>query len=610
MRRLSPYLIMGLLIVAPFLLVSLSAVHAEPPRQEDDGAQVTPETDFATFVRNIRFDLELLADEVNGPGVRPAGHNWTGNDDPTSATILSDIWVDLEAQADEVFEEEFGEGGRPLDWAGVATAEPNRIARNLRHDLELLANYAFGEDERPEDWIGALPIFSCDLVTQNLIDAVGSTFEFTPTTSGSVVNYCQAVAGEALDQLAGQGITLVQDDVPKLLENIRGDLERLADEMLGLDVRPPEYRRTLTIESNQMAADLLHDLELLADELLGPDNRPPNWIGSIGRSPGIYVRNLRHDLELLADIVLEGREDHLIEGRPEGWNGVQGFGDDLTFCPTAVQGLVMLLQQYYRYELPTVSAENQELFCRTVGQDASAYWETGPEQVTFEELAGFVGASGRPLAESDWAFAYLDVAALQYMGIMPKGTPFEAWYRNFGDSTMMYVVGQDFALYVSQRWTTLPEEVFYRLPTLDGVIPETYCFAAWCSGPGPTPTPTGQVPTPTPGAAPGGPPPGLENLVLVPWNQINVYYDQDRPETGTVYVRLELCAAVGVGCEPVQNAYDAAGNPLPIINVIGPYPVFELPYGYSNAYILTSTSYYANEVWISDPTLRGITTGQ
>jgi len=60
----------------------------------------------------------------------------------------------------------------------------------------------------------------------------------------------------------------------------------------------------------------------------------------------------------------------------------------------------------------------------------------------------------------------------------------------------------------------------------------------------------------------------------------------------------------------VQNAFTTAGVPLPIITVIGPYPVFELPYGYSNSFILTSASYYANEVWISDPTLRGITTGQ
>ena len=90
--------------------------------------------------------------------------------------------------------------------------------------------------------------------------------------------------------------------------------------------------------------------------------------------------------------------------------------------------------------------------------------------------------------------------------------------------------------------------------------------------------------------------------MLVPWNQVTVYYDQDKPETGTVLVRLELCAAVNFGCEPVQAAYGPNGQALPILNVIGQYPVFELPYGYSASYILQSTSYYSNEVWVSDPT--------
>jgi len=57
----------------------------------------------------------------------------------------------------------------------------------------------------------------------------------------------------------------------------------------------------------------------------------------------------------------------------------------------------------------------------------------------------------------------------------------------------------------------------------------------------------------------------------------------------------------------VQQVYNAAGAPLQVINVIGPYPVFDLPYGYSNTFTLQSESFYANEVWISDPTLRGVT---
>ncbi len=72
-------------------------------------------------------------------------------------------------------------------------------------------------------------------------------------------------------------------------------------------------------------------------------------------------------------------------------------------------------------------------------------------------------------------------------------------------------------------------------------------------------------------------------------------------------VRVELCAAVGIGCEAVQSIYDASGLPLPVVSVIGPYPVFEVPYGYNNTLTLLSPSYYANEIWVSDPTLRGVT---
>ena len=52
------------------------------------------------------------------------------------------------------------------------------------------------------------------------------------------------------------------------------------------------------------------------------------------------------------------------------------------------------------------------------------------------------------------------------MGQMPLGTRFRAWYRNYNDSTMMFVSGENFALYIDRRFTTLPQDVFDRLPTL------------------------------------------------------------------------------------------------------------------------------------------------
>jgi len=131
-RRLLPYLVLVILIAAPLVTATLTAVHAGPlPQGEEE--PVTPESDFAAFVVNIRLDLELLANEVNGPGIRPEG--WNFNTDPTSVSILGDIWLDLELQADRVLGDDVP---RPPGWIGASSPTPNRIARNLRHDLELL----------------------------------------------------------------------------------------------------------------------------------------------------------------------------------------------------------------------------------------------------------------------------------------------------------------------------------------------------------------------------------------------------------------------------------------------------------------------------------------
>jgi hypothetical protein len=210
------------------------------------------------------------------------------------------------------------------------------------------------------------------------------------------------------------------------------------------------------------------------------ENNAAGLVGT-GLSPAIACEP-GHDLELLAEILPGGRDYWPTWGAALCWWATRLL-DAFTFCDTATQGLVLLLQSYYRFEIPSISAATQEGFCASLATAANSYAETAPERATEEELAGLVGASGKPIGQSDFAFAYLDVGALQFMGIMPRGIEFEAWYRNFGDSTMMYVVGENFAVYISYEWTTSREHST-ACPTRRR-HPKRTASPEWCAGPAP-----------------------------------------------------------------------------------------------------------------------------
>jgi hypothetical protein len=225
------------------------------------------------------------------------------------------------------------------------------------------------------------------------------------------------------------------------------------------------------------------------------------------------------------------------------------------------------------------------------------------EEVVQERLTG----------SSTYAFAYLDVSALAYMGVMPGGTPFRAVYRNFGDSNMMFVVGDEFAVYVDRTFTTVEETVYNSLPTLEGVDPIAFCDAPWCNGPGPTPTPTGSTPLELVlfGSTPQATPDQTvleETKQLISWDFVRVTYIQDNPSTRTALVTLELCtepASVATACEPVTYAFDnAAGVEKPVVSISNGLNVYEFRYGYTTNVVLQSETLFSNDVWISDPTIR------
>lgn len=558
-------------------------------------AAVAQSNPFEQLVFDTRADLELLADQVLSEGVRPA--EWSFNTDLSSPTIVSDLWFDNEVLANAIF----GPDTRPQNWIGAPVAIVEILARNVRHDLELSADEIYGREERPAEWRGSAKILQCDRTLQNVLTVLDRFYNIRSTTPESALSYCDTVAAEIEDSLVNlvfgeADANGVLPDPITLLGAVRGDLERLADELLGLNTRPNNYIGNRDFTSPNFAGEIRLDLDLLADDRLGAGNRPLGWIGGTSNSPATSYLNLRHDLELLADVTLG------IGTRPTGWQGV----NPVERCDPLVRSLAFLDQQSFA-EFTLASIDPQALdYCSQVSEVVNAVVENPPRIDAIAEEAMMTG-------ESTYAFSYLDVGALQYMGVMPAGTPFRALYRNFGDSNMMFVQGIDFALYLDMRFTTIDEATFRSLPTLEGVDPLAFCDAIWCNGPGPTPTPTGSGPLlsvlvdTTPVATPNfsG---QVADKRLVQWSQVRVTYVFDNLQTRTAQVSLEICpqsAEVATGCEPVLSVYDNnTGASKPILSTFNGLNVFEFRYGYSSNLLIESSTMYSQDVWISDPTIR------
>lgn len=566
------------------MLVLVGVVSAAPPAQDT--------TDFNNFTINTRADLEQLANDVLGAGQRPP--TWTFNvNNVNSPTFIADMWYDNEQLADQIFGKE-----RPAGWAGAPTTQnPLIVVRNIRHDLELAADAHYGLGQRPAGWRGGPPITACDRAVQNLVQILATAYTYNFQTPTTAADYCATIAAEAEQQVLRLVFATpeVEAQIPDLTLALRGDLERLADEEFGVNTRPPDWRGNKDANTQTFLSDLFLDLDTLANSKLGLGIRPEGWIGLLPNAPALAYRNLRHDLELLADTL--GRSP-----RPRGWQGE----DPLLVCDPNVQNLVLLAQQAYGLSLEEIAVGSD--FCAQAALAANLIVENPPApDVT--EAGG--GEDSRFTAESDFAFSYLDQAATQYMGVMPGGTRFKAWYRNFGESTMMFVSGDDFAVYVDLRWTTMDPNEFQRLPTTEGVKPLTFCDATWCNGPGPTPTPTGAgalealLNAGTPQAAPT-----LEDIraskTQVSWNNIRVTYLLDNPNTRTAQVGLEICTdTTQTDCEPVTSIFDnATGAPKPVISQNNGLNVYEFPYGYTSNLLIESATLFSPDIWISDPTIR------
>lgn len=547
--------------------------------------------DLRVFVVDTRNNLDLLADATLGEDERPEG--WTANRDVISPQVISDLWYDTELLATALL----GQGNRPEGWIGATSPRPEVLTRNVRHDLELLAESQLG-DERPADWTPPPPLITCSRALQNLAATAQNYFGVVLQTPETVPDYCQAVEFEIEDQLEQRNLltTLTPEEITAETLAVRGDLERLADENLGVNVRPPGWFGNRDPESPTLVGDTYLDLETLATPQLG-ENRPDGWIGTVGGSAFISYRNLRHDLELLADATRG------LDQRPRGWQGE----NPLRRCNPIVQNLVVLAEQSLAFTTQAVSGGS---FCDQVAGQVNLLAENPPvEEVDDTGLVSEVDR--RFLAESQIAFTYLDVAATQYMGIMPAGVEFRAWYRNFNLSQMMFVSGEDFAVYVDRRWTTLTEDVFDSLPTLEGVAPLTFCDAYWCNGPGPTPTPTGSGPLELllSEATPPAPPSQEEiaDKTQVTYANIRVTYLQDNLEANTAQVALEICTdPTLIDCEPVTSVFNNnTGAPQPVLSQFNGLNVYEFPFGYNDNLVIEGSTLVSSDMWISDPSLEG-----
>jgi hypothetical protein len=552
--------------------------------------------DLLALLSDIRADQEVIADFVFGGGSRPA--TWIANRDVSSPSIVADSWFNNEQIAEEVF----GAGRRPLVWIGATSSNALIVIRNVRHDLELAADAVFGADQRPPNWTGGPRLFRCSRTIMNTVRLLETLYNVRPTTLLTVFDYCGALAGELQTQLL-PSIIEAQAEAPDwaaLTLAVRGDLERLADEELGLNNRPAGWIANKNIDSPTLAADNRTDLESLADTLLGVGVRPAGWIGQPSSVPALAFRNLRFDLEALANAT-QG-----VGVRPRGWQGI----DQVQACTPAVQSLVDIVRLRFGFVPDPTPGLPSEDACREIEEQANLLAENPPQDVLGVETTE---DDNRNIGESRIAFAYLDPAATLFMGEMPSGVRFRAWYRNFGGSNMMFVSGENFAVFIDRRWTTFPESAFNRLPTLEGVRPLTFCDASWCNGPRSTPTPTGDVlfdvitfATPPATIAPG------QNVSatgkqLVSWNRIRVTYVAQNSSPGRAQVALEICQDdAQITCEPVVSVLNlSTGVPVPIISTFNGLNVFELPYGYSTNVIVEGLTLFSQDIWLNDPTITG-----
>lgn len=191
-----------LLLICLILSISVATAQDAPAATEEapvDGSTPTEQSEEAVVsaqpenifgdslseLINLRNDLELLATAVRGT-VRPDG--WSGNLDVTNPELPLLIRLDLELLLADTLGFNV-----PAGWFGIVFGDIQYQVRDLRHDIELLAD-ALAPDGRPNGWSGnPNPLWSCSRATQTLVRLLGQGDFFVPVADASSPDYCAIV---------------------------------------------------------------------------------------------------------------------------------------------------------------------------------------------------------------------------------------------------------------------------------------------------------------------------------------------------------------------------------------------------------------------------------
>lgn len=157
---------------------------------------VEPEQPIVIFSGNaesiltaLTNDIVVIATQISGIQ-RPEGFQDNLSLEDPQLPILLRLNVEILAGV------QYGADARPDNWFGAVPSSQLSIIRDVRHDIEVLANDVYGES-RPATWIGDNPVYSCDRTTQALIGLLETTGAFALSVPANASDFCQQAAQEA-----------------------------------------------------------------------------------------------------------------------------------------------------------------------------------------------------------------------------------------------------------------------------------------------------------------------------------------------------------------------------------------------------------------------------